>query len=48
MNRDCKIAYPFSNTKITLTRVQGDTLEDIPFILPVMRDRTQKAACNII
>ena len=48
MNRDCKITYAFSNTKITLTQVQGDMLEDIPFILPVMRDRTQKSASNII
>ena len=48
MNRDGKITYPFSNTKITLMTVQGDMLEDIPFILPVMRDRTQKSAGNII
>ena len=48
MNRDCKVTYPFSNAKSILRRAQRDVLKDIHFIFPVVRDGTQKSACNVI
>ena len=49
MNRDCKVTDPFLNAKNHIKKgVIGDLLKDVHFILPVVCDRTQKLACNVI